>query len=452
MFIDEVIVTFAAWKWWDWIVSWRREKYIPKWWPWGWDGWDGWNVILVASDNLNTLGDFRNKKVIKAQTWERWWTQDLHGKNWEDVIIKVPVGTVITDAFSWELIYDLSKKWESIVLCKWWKWWFWNSHFISSTRQAPNFAEQWDVWEEKTVKLELKLVADIWLVWFPNAGKSTLIKTLTNVKPKIAPYPFTTLIPNLWVMEHKWRNLVIEDVPGLIEWASDGKGLGVTFLKHIERTRIILHLLDCNELDKIVDNYKSIRKELEKFSKELAQKEEIIILTKTDLLDKEMLDYLIKEISKKLKWKKIFTISAAWYIWIPELKDFLVENFSTEKEIETKTDTKKSVKIYDLKNTDSPKDYKIVDNWDLTFRVTGERIEQIVRMTDYRYPEGIMRVYDVMEKMWILTKINSLVERKYKDQISKFYFEDEESEEGQNTTPKVLIGTQVFDLDKVMFM
>lgn len=451
MFIDEVKVTFIAWNWGSWIVSWRREKYIPKWGPFGWDGWDWWNIILTAVDNISTLSDFRNRKDIKAETWERWWTRDLHGKNWEDLVVNVPVWTIVSDAETWEFIYDLAYKNDSFILCKWWKWWFGNAHFVSSTRQAPNFAELWDTWERKIVKLELKLVADICLIGMPNAGKSTLIKTLTNVKPKIASYPFTTLVPNLWVMDHKGKSLVIEDVPGLIEWASEGKWLWTTFLKHIERTRVILHLLDCGELDKIVENYQVIRKELENFSKDLAKKEEVIILTKTDLLDKEMLEYLTKELNKKIKKKKIITLSSQWYVGIEQLKDFLIENFSQE-EVDEKKEEKGKIRIYNLKDDIDPNYFKIIDKWNMIFEVKWERIEQIVRMTDVRYTDAIMRVFDVMEKMWIIKKINNIIEKKYKNDLRAHFFEVEGEIDENQITPKVIIAGKEFSLDKVLFM
>ncbi|MDD2516355.1 MAG: GTPase ObgE [Candidatus Gracilibacteria bacterium] len=451
MFIDEVKVTFIAGNGGSGIVSWRREKYIPKGGPFGGDGGDGGNIILTAVDNISTLSDFRNRKDIKAETGERGGTRDLHGKNGEDLVVNVPVGTIVSDAETGEFIYDLAYKNDSFILCKGGKGGFGNAHFVSSTRQAPNFAELGDTGERKIVKLELKLVADICLIGMPNAGKSTLIKTLTNVKPKIASYPFTTLVPNLGVMDHKGKSLVIEDVPGLIEGASEGKGLGTTFLKHIERTRVILHLLDCGELDKIVENYQVIRKELENFSKDLAKKEEVIILTKTDLLDKEMLEYLTKELNKKIKKKKIITLSSQGYVGIEQLKDFLIENFSQE-EVDEKKEEKGKIRIYNLKDDIDPNYFKIIDKGNMIFEVKGERIEQIVRMTDVRYTDAIMRVFDVMEKMGIIKKINNIIEKKYKNDLRAHFFEVEGEIDENQITPKVIIAGKEFSLDKVLFM
>ncbi|EKD66290.1 MAG: GTPase ObgE [uncultured bacterium (gcode 4)] len=444
MFIDEVKVKFIAWKWWDGIVSWRREKYIPKWWPYG-GNWGKWgDIILQADANLNTLSEFRHKKVIRSAIWISWDTQEMTGAGGRDLIINVPVWTLVRDPETQRIIYDLKENWDQYLMCRWGKWGFWNSHFVSSTRQAPDFAELWDVWEEKEVILELKLVADIWIIWLPNAGKSTLIKTITNVKPKIADYPFTTIIPNLWVMEWKWKNLVLEDVPGLIKWASDWKWLGHTFLKHIERTTVILHLLDLQELDKIVQNYKDIRWELKSFSKELAKKEEIVVFSKADLFDKEMIDYIKKEFKKITKVKKIFVISAPMSLWIEELKDFLIDNYAVDTPKE-KVEIKKDLKIYDLKEVSER--FKIIDKWDLEFEVLWERIEQIVRMTNMTNYEATMRVYDVLDKMWILRKVNSIIRTKYALEMENYLFVNDKKE--VELMPKIIIAGRVFLLDKI---
>lgn len=450
MFIDEVKVKFKAWKWWDGIVSWRREKYIPKWWPYGWNGGKGWDIILRANPNENTLWEFRHKKLIKAGAWENWWQRDLSWAAAPDVIIDVPVGTLIKDE-EWKLIYDLSNIWESYILCKWWRWWYGNAHFASSTRQAPAFAELWDIWEEKTVNLELKLVADIWIIGLPNAWKSTFIKSVTNVKPKIASYPFTTIIPNLWVLEYKWKSLILEDVPGLIEWASEGKWLWHNFLKHIERTRVLVHLLDLNWLDDIVDNYKIIRNELEIFNKELTKKEEVIVLTKADLFDNEMIDFIKKDIKTRLKSKNpIFIISAPSMKWIPELRDYLIEKFAEEKPEIKEEEINSWLKVYDLKNEKDINSYKVIDLWNMNFDVKWERIEQIARMTNMGNFEAVMRVYDIMQKQWIMKKIQQILNTKYKENLSMWYFEWL-SEAVTDIKPNVNIAWKSFPLDKILF-
>ena len=299
MFIDEVSIKVIAGKWGDGLVSWRREKYIPKGGPWGGDGWNGGDIYLEADENINTLSDYRHRKVISAENGERGMPNLCHGKNGEDLILKVPVGTLIRDEESRELLYDLKEHGEKIIIAHGGRGGYGNAHFCSSTRQAPAFAELGDVAEERDIYLELKLVADIGIIGIPSAGKSTLISKLSNVKPKIGDYPFTTLTPNLGVLEHKGKSLVLEDVPGLIPGASEGKWLGIEFLKHIERTGVLLHLLDLYRLDEVFGDYEDIRKELIAFSDKLEWKEEIIVFSKADLLDEEMREHILGEFKVK---------------------------------------------------------------------------------------------------------------------------------------------------------
>lgn len=314
MFIDEAKITLKAGKGGDGVVAWRREKCIPKGGPYGGDGGNGGSVYLRATSNMNTLSDFRHTNVLRAKNGESGGTKEMHGAKGEDLVVKVPVGTIVTDAETGELIVDLSREGETYPLCQGGRGGFGNAHFPSSTRQAPAFAEFGDRGEERQVKLELKLVADIGIIGLPNAGKSTFIQSVTNVRPKIADYPFTTLIPNLGVMEHKGQNLILEDVPGLIPGASEGKGLGIQFLKHIERTHVLLHLLDISQGEEaVLQNYRDIRKELEHFSESLGKKEEVIVFSKADIVDPDEIGDISKRLEKRFKGKKCFTISAAGY-------------------------------------------------------------------------------------------------------------------------------------------
>ncbi|MDD2566332.1 MAG: GTPase ObgE [Candidatus Gracilibacteria bacterium] len=450
MFIDEVKVTLIAGKGGDGSVSWRREKYIPKGGPFGGNGGTGGNIIFRTNPNENTLGEFRHKKVIKTKAGENGGIRDLAGAGSLDVILNVPVGTLVKDEEG-KLIRDLSTPWESYVICKGGRGGYGNAHFVSSTRQAPSFAEIGDVGEEKTVNLELKLVADIGIIGLPNAGKSTLIKSITNVKPKIADYPFTTIIPNLGVLEYKGKSLVLEDVPGLIEGASEGKGLGHSFLKHIERTKVILHLLDLNGLDDLVKNYETIRNELKKYSKELAEKEELIVLSKADLFDNEMIEFITKEFKSKIKSKNpIFVISAPSLKGIEELKDFLIENYvSKNSELLEESEVENQVKVYDLKNEKDINAYRVIDLGSMNFEIKGDRIEQIARMTNMQNYEGIMRVYDIMKKLSIIKKIAHILDTKYKEEMNLRYFEGDD--ESIDVIPKVYIAGRCFPLDKVLF-
>ena len=450
MFIDEVEIKVISGKWGDGLVSWRREKYIPKWGPWGGDGWDWWDVYVETTTNLNTLSEYRHKKILAAEKWERWGTNTCHWANAPDLILKVPVWTIITDVNTWAKIADLDEDKTRFLLVKWWKWGFWNAHFCSSTRQAPAFAELWDISQEKDLKLELKLVADIWIIWIPSAGKSTLINKITNVEAKVWDYPFTTITPNLWVLDYKGKSLVLEDVPWLIPWAHEWKGLWVEFLKHIERTWVLMHLLDCYRLDNVFSDYLDIRKELELFSDKLKNKEEIIVFSKSDLLDDEMREFLISEFTTKYPDKKIFMISSATWEGIEELKDFLIDNYVKEEVVELNEDWKEEVKMYDLKDKTDPKKVTIKYEWDLLFKATWERLEQIVRMTDFDNLEWVMRVYNVLDKMMVIrdieTKLKEVMEEE--DIDNSFFFEWSEE---KSINPRVEIAWRVIDLNKLKY-
>ncbi len=454
MFIDEVQIKVIAWKWGDWLVSWRREKYIPKWWPrWG-DAWDGGSVYLQTDENLNTLSEYRHKKVLKAEKGEWGWTQLKHWANAPDLILKVPVWTIVRDADSQEILADLSENNVKLLVAKWGRWGYWNAHFCSSVRQAPAFAELWDIAEERDLHLELKLVADIWIIWVPSAWKSTLIWNITNVKPKIGDYPFTTLTPNLWVLDHKWKSLVLEDVPWLIPWAHEWKGLWIEFLKHIERTGVLLHLLDMYRMDKVFSDYEDIRKELELFSELLAEKEEIVVFSKADLLDDEMKDYIVSEFKKKYS-KEVFVISAATGEWVAELIDFLIDNYSRENILEDVDEEVREIKTYDLKTNRNPKAVDVEYVWDFKFKASWERLEQIIRMTDFENKEALLRVYDVLDKMWVMKTIEpelkSILEETWKDNSFFFESDSEDAEEVEAVNPKVIIAWREIALDKLKY-
>lgn len=466
MFIDEVILTCRAGAWGDGAVSWRREKYIPNGGPFGGDGGDGGNVILRATTHETTLIRYRHAKVIKAKNGERGATQEMHGANAEDTILEVPVGTVVTDVEDGEVIVDLTEPGQEYVLCHGGRGGFGNAHFPSSTRQAPNFAELWDRGDEREVKMELKLVADVGLVWLPNAGKSTVIQSITNVKPKIANYAFTTLIPNLGVMEHKGRSLVIEDVPGLIEWASEWKGLGTQFLKHIDRCHIIIHLIDASVwVEEMIESYRVIRNELEKWSEEMAAKKELIVFSKADICDPEMLEEMVRDFEKATKQKVTLTISAWAYIRIDTLKDILIESIPEkrqiapivreneewylETEIVADDELAPTVRVYDLKKqTENAKRFTISRIDATNFEVHGERIEEIVRMTNMQYTEWVNRVYDVMGKLGIIRKIKSTLVSELENGNSNGFFEWEADIE----TPNVWIAGRKFSLENIIFM
>lgn len=400
MFIDAVNIRFRAGNGGNGIVSWRHEARIAKWGPFGGNGWRGGDLIAIADPNINTLSNFRYIKEVAADDGERWGTKSMNGRNAEDRIVKLPVGTLICD-LEWNLLHDLDTVGQRVRLCIGWRGGYGNAHFASATRRSPSFAEDGDTGTALEAHLELKLVADIGIIGVPSAGKSTLISCITQVRPKIADYPFTTLIPNLWVMEYKERTLVLEDVPWLIEWAHTGVGLWIEFLKHIERTRVLCHLLDAGKYEDCIKDYDVIRKELGYFNPILLEKEEIIVLSKCDLLDDEMVADLKKQLEKKTK-KKVFAISAPIGEGIEALQNAMLSYVPLVEKVE---EPEKEAVLIDLKNKKDPNDFIVTWEWDQNYRVNGQRIEQIVRMTPLRYPEAIDRVWDVMDKRKILDEI-----------------------------------------------
>ncbi|MEQ9616488.1 MAG: GTPase ObgE [Phycisphaerales bacterium] len=289
MFIDETSIRVKAGDGGNGCVSFRREKYIPKGGPDGGDGGRGGSVRLVGDPNIQTLMDFRHQRVWKADRGEHGKGKSMYGASAEDVRLRLPPGTLVYDDETDELIHDLQEG-EDIVIAKGGEGGLGNERFKGPTNQVPKEATPGELGEERALRLELKLIADVGLIGMPNAGKSTLLSVLTRAKPKIASYPFTTLSPQLGISE--WadgRRLVFADIPGLIEGASEGAGLGHEFLKHIERTRVLVHLVDIEPVDGSdpLENYRTIRKELESYSSLLAEKQEIIVLSKTDLLGDE---------------------------------------------------------------------------------------------------------------------------------------------------------------------
>ena len=292
MFIDYAQIEVQSGSGGDGAVTFRREKYVPKGGPSGGDGGDGGNVIVKASANLHTLLDFRYKKKYIAPNGDKGGSSLKDGKNGSDVIIKVPMGTIIKDAETNKILFDLDENEKEIVLAQGGKGGRGNSKFATPTNQTPRIAEDGKKGESKKVILELKLIADVGLVGFPNAGKSTLISKISAAKPKIADYPFTTIEPNLGIVKYKdFKSFTVADIPGIIEGASEGKGLGHQFLRHIERTRIILFLIEATS-ETIETDLEILFSELKSYSPKLLQKKMLISFSKADLIDSEKMNEL----------------------------------------------------------------------------------------------------------------------------------------------------------------
>jgi len=333
-FIDEAKISIESGKGGNGCVSFRREKFIARGGPNGGDGGKGGDVIIKATKHLNTLIDFRFKQQFKAENGGSGMGQNRFGPGGDDLIIEVPVGTEITDESGENTLCDITKDDQEVTLAKGGKGGVGNFHFKSSTNRSPQRATEGEDAVSFFIKLKLKLISDIALVGLPNAGKSSFISAVTKAKPKIADYPFTTLRPQLGVAYLDNQSFVIADIPGLIKDASIGKGLGHRFLKHIERSNLILHLIDISD-ENIIKNYLTIKEELKKYSKNTSKKKEIIVLNKCDLLEGEEVEEKIQELRTIIKRKKIFTISVAKKEGLIEVLREILKKISMESTLKT---------------------------------------------------------------------------------------------------------------------
>jgi GTP-binding protein len=301
-FIDHAKISVKSGKGGDGCIAFLREKFRPKGGPSGGDGGNGGSIIFISDSKLTTLQDYSYKNQYFAKSGENGKGKNMHGKNAENIYLKVPIGTIIKDLKKNKIIHDFKNDDEKITICKGGNGGFGNARFKSNKNPAPRIANDGEQGKFLELELELKVLADVGLVGFPNAGKSTFISSVSNAQPKIADYPFTTLIPNLGIVKYdEYKSFVMADIPGLIEGASDGKGLGIQFLKHIQRTKILVFMIDLNSED-ILKEYNSLNKELKLFDKELLKKPSIILLTKLDTIDCD------KEI--KISGKKALKISS----------------------------------------------------------------------------------------------------------------------------------------------
>ncbi len=314
-FIDEAKIQAFAGSGGNGVASFRREKYIPKGGPDGGDGGRGGSIYAMADRNINTLIDYRYTRVYRAKKGQNGRGSDCYGKGAEDIVLRVPIGTVITDIVTGEVKEDLTHHEQKVLIAQGGAGGLGNIHFKSSTNRAPRQCTQGEPGQEFELKLELKLLADVGLLGMPNAGKSTLIRSVSAARPKVADYPFTTLIPNLGVIRvDQSRSFVMADIPGLIEGAAEGAGLGHRFLKHLTRTRLLLHVVDMTPLDESTDpvsEAQALIKELKKYDESLYQKPRWLVLNKTDMLLSDEREAATNNFIKKMGWQdKVFVISA----------------------------------------------------------------------------------------------------------------------------------------------
>lgn len=407
MFIDEVLIEVHAGNGGDGCCAFRREKYIPMGGPFGGNGGRGSNIVFKVDTGLHTLLDLRYNKIIKGKKGENGMGKNCNGKNSEDVIIRVPQGTVVTDTDSGLIVADLKGKEDEVIVAYGGRGGRGNTAFKTPSNPAPNFSENGEPGEVKYLKVELKLLADVGLVGLPSVGKSTLISMVSKSKPKIAAYHFTTLTPNLGVCKDKLgRSFVMADLPGLIEGASNGEGLGDRFLRHIERTRVIAHVIDMSGFEgrDPFDDYQVINKELAAFSEKLTLKPQLIIANKMDIDGAlENLEIFKKKVDPSIK---IFPISAmnqkGLEPVLTELADMLDK---LEEEPLYSEDQFEGHVLYKFKK-EEPYTITRQDNGD--WLITGEEVEKLFRMTKFTTEEGILRFTKRLRKMGIDDKLEEL--------------------------------------------
>ena len=386
-------------------ITFRREKYVAAGGPDGGDGGNGGNVYFQVDKDKNTLIDFRYNKKFKAKNGENGSGSNCNGKYGEDLYIKVPIGTVVKDAETGKVIADLSEPQQKELILKGGRGGRGNSHFATATRQVPRFAEDGEKGEEKELILELKLLADVGLLGFPNVGKSTFLSVVTDARPKIANYHFTTLEPNLGVVKTKGGDgFVIADIPGIIEGASEGVGLGIQFLRHVERTRLLLHFLDVSgqEGRNPVEDFYTINKELVKYSEKLSKRKQIIVANKIDVMQDENILQEVENLAKKENLK-MFKISAATKEGVEELIDYVNKELKTIPkedliEIEEKV-------VYTLEDKKDEWEIKIENG---IFKVTGKAVERLMGRINIEDNESMYYLQKCLKNMGIEDKLKEM--------------------------------------------
>lgn len=401
-FIDKAKIKISSGKGGNGVVAWRREKFVDKGGPAGGDGGKGGSVYLIADEGLSTLLDFTYRSIFKADNGENGFKKSMHGKSAKDLYIKVPAGTIVKDLKTGNIIADLTKHEQTVLVAKGGRGGRGNTHFCTPQNRAPQYCEPGEPGIERELQLELKLLADVGLLGFPNAGKSTFISRVSAAKPKIADYPFTTIVPNLGVVRKSTGDgYVIADIPGLIEGASEGVGLGHDFLRHVERCRFLLHIIDGTE-ENPIKNYQIINAELAKYSEKLSHLYQIVAINKIDAIEPEKINELKQEFDK-LGIKPYF-ISAVTGENIESLKHELENKVNTIEKPVSEVNVEE-----DLAATDNNDGY-----WDVqkiskdTFMVTGGRIIRISQVTDPHSTEQIIRFQNIMISMGIMDELKRI--------------------------------------------
>ena len=398
-FLDKAKIRIVSGKGGNGMVAWRREKYVDKGGPAGGDGGRGGDIYLIADEHISTLMDFKHKSVYKANSGENGGIKGMHGAGADDLYIKVPLGTVVRDTKTGNIIGDLTEDGQTLLVAKGGRGGRGNARFATANRKAPQFCEPGEPRIERILELELKLIADVGLLGMPNAGKSTFISAVSSAKPKIADYPFTTLVPNLGVVKKSDGNAyVIADIPGLIEGASEGVGLGHEFLRHVERCRFLLHIIDMTA-ENPLENYKIINNELAKHSERLRNLYQITVLNKADTVDKTVCEEL-KDKFKKIS-DDVFVISAVTRENIQELLYFIDKKIDEIPKPEFEIDVQEDTGAYD--NDDS--NFEVTKFAKDGFIVTGGKINRLAGVTDARNTEQVVRLQNILTSMGVFEEL-----------------------------------------------
>ena len=399
MFLDEAIVEFSSGKGGSGAVAFHTEKHVPRGGPNGADGGKGGDLILLADRSKRTLYDFKLLDHYEAESGVHG-LGNKRGKNGKDIEIKIPIGTIVTDFHTGEKIVDFTKHGMKFIIAKGGRGGHGNMHYVNSVRQAPNFAEKGGPSERLKVKLELKLLADVGLVGMPNAGKSTLISNISAAKPKIADYPFTTIVPNLGVVQFREYSFTVADMPGLILGASEGIGLGHQFLKHVQRTRVLVHIIDVFPVDESdpITNYDVIENELKLYSEEISARPRLIALNKIDLIPAERLAEL--QTAFAVYGHPVYSISAATNVGLEPLLDEvaqIVEQNTPEEEIPV------VMPALQMQGEDF---WEIIEEED-GYRIKGKRVERMVAMSDLESRDSVRYLQRRLEKIGIFDKLRA---------------------------------------------
>lgn len=406
-FVDQVKIQVAAGDGGAGRTSFRQEKFIDRGGPDGGDGGRGGDVVLVASRNQNTLVAFRFHKELTAEPGQNGDKRRKHGRRGKDLQVQVPVGTIVLH--EGEQIADLATDGQEFIVAAGGRGGFGNAHFVSSVRQAPHFAEPGGEGEIKDIELELKLIADVGLIGLPNAGKSTFLSVVSNARPKVADYPFTTLTPNLGVVDVGGADsMLIADIPGLIEGAADGKGLGDEFLRHVERTAVLLHLVDVGS-DDVVRDYNIIQHELESYAVDLRSRAQIVVLSKVDTVMPEQVQVAEKQLKKAIpKGVPFFSISAQAHQGVRELLFAANELVKSERaRIATEmADTAEADSGLPVLTIDEANRWEVIISEDGEYSVRGGIVDKFATRTDFDNEESVQRLRSIMRKQGVLHELN----------------------------------------------